>query len=144
MTQLWYLVPLAAATLSNNVNLSGKITEGKADGGGTVDGGGAIDFRPFETMFSSWATQFVSGKKTGEYSYFPNHPTSIYGSADFILSFALVGRLDEHAETDADKDAWAAQINAFQDPATGLYLAQSFEPHSGPPGTPGVRADDLR
>eukprot|EP01048_Picozoa_sp_COSAG05_P020456 COSAG05_NODE_3480_length_2034_cov_64.714212_3_plen_117_part_00 len=28
---------------------------------------------------------------------------------------------------------WQATINRFQDPATGLYLAQRFEPHFGPP-----------
>ena len=46
----------------------------------------------------------------------------MYGSADMLMSYAVVGLLDEHVGTDAEKDRWAAEINAFQDKETGLYV----------------------
>ena len=39
----------------------------------------------------------------------------------------VLGRLGNLSE--GDKDDWAACINDFQDEGSGLYLAQSFEPH---------------
>jgi hypothetical protein len=89
------------------------------------------DFTPFErTIFSAWCKRFKSGPGVGEYSYFPGHPTSVYGSADMLMSLFVLGRLSNL--TEAEKDSWAATINSFQDSASGLFLAQSFEPHFGP------------
>lgn len=89
------------------------------------------DFTPFEqVIFSRWCRKFKSGSGIGEYSYFPGYPTSVYGSADMLMSLFVVGQLGNL--TEAEKDSWAATINSFQDPPSGLYLAQAFEPHYGP------------
>ena len=89
------------------------------------------DFTAFERqLFPRWRAQFKSGPGIGDYSYFPGHPTSVYGSTDTLMSLFVLGQLNL---TEAEKDDWAATINLFQDAASGLYLAQSFEPHSGPP-----------
>lgn len=120
------------------------------------------DFTAFERIFPAWCGRFKSGTAVGEYdyllaplncavsipsvlsgsclierrvgrsrySYFPGHPTSVYGSADMLMSMFVLGRLGNL--TEAEKDSWATTINSFQDAATGLFLAQSFEPHFGP------------
>jgi hypothetical protein len=89
------------------------------------------DFTGFERdIFTPWVAQFKSGPGVGDYSYFPGHPTSVYGSADTLMSRYILGQLNL---TSAEADSWAATINSFQDAATGLYLAQDFEPHHGPP-----------
>ena len=120
------------------------------------------DFTAFERIFPAWCGRFKSGTAVGEYdyllaphknsvsipsvlsgsclierrvgrsrySYFPGHPTSVYGSADMLMSMFVLGRLGNL--TEAEKDSWATTINRFQDAATGLFLAQSFEPHFGP------------
>eukprot|EP00038_Savillea_parva_P012884 m.207545 g.207545 ORF g.207545 m.207545 type:complete len:439 (-) comp23802_c0_seq1:279-1595(-) len=88
------------------------------------------DFRPLEDNMDRWMEQFKSGPGVGEYSYFPHNVTSVYGSADMLMTLFVLGRGD--SLTDTQRDAWAAVINRFQDPETGLYLAQSFEPHYGP------------
>ena len=46
------------------------------------------------------------------------------------MSSSILGLLGNL--TDAEKDSWASEINAFQHPQTGLFLAQAFEPHYGP------------
>jgi hypothetical protein len=97
----------------------------------TPDADPTADFTAFEALYDTWSARFKSGDMLGEYSYLPGHPTSVYGSADMLMSDYILGRtaaLDEPA-----KDAWAATINAFQDPVTGLYRAQPFETHAKPP-----------
>lgn len=94
-----------------------------------------VDFRAFEALWPRWLSSFKSGPGVGEYSYIPNHPTSVYGAADTLMSLHVLGLLGNLTAGQADE--WAATVNAFQDPATGLYLAQAFEPHhqnhAGPP-----------
>ena len=59
-----------------------------------------------------WITRFKSGSLgVGEYSYFPNHPTSIYGSTDMLMTLHIVGQVNL---TDSEKDKWANVINSFQ------------------------------
>ena len=63
-----------------------------------------VDLRPFERLFPTWCEQFRSGTGVGDYSYFPGHPTSVYGSADTLMSLFVLGQLNL---TEAQKDSWA-------------------------------------
>eukprot|EP01048_Picozoa_sp_COSAG05_P020455 COSAG05_NODE_3480_length_2034_cov_64.714212_2_plen_122_part_00 len=68
-----------------------------------------VDLRPFERLFPTWCAQFRSGPGVGDYSYFPGHPTSVYGSADTLMSLSVLGRLNL---TEADKDSWAVRLSS--------------------------------
>lgn len=65
-----------------------------------------VDLRPFERLFPAWCAQFRSGPGTGDFSYFPGHPTSVYGSADTLMSLSVLGLLNL---TEAEKDSWAVR-----------------------------------
>jgi len=78
-----------------------------------------------EDAFLEWASQFKSGDGIGEYSYSPGRKTTLYGSTDMLISFFVLGLTKDLSES--DKDAWAATINSFQDPETGIYRHESWE-----------------
>jgi hypothetical protein len=96
-----------------------------------ADAAAPIDFTPFEDVYSTWEAQFKSGPGVGEYSYLIGKNTSVYGSADMLMSRFIIGRTDALDERELDE--WAATINRFQDAVTGLYVAAPFEPHSKEP-----------
>ncbi|MFW5861111.1 MAG: hypothetical protein ACOCWZ_02590 [Spirochaetota bacterium] len=79
----------------------------------------AYDFTKFqEQVFPAWIRQFVSGEKTGEYSYKIGGPTSCYGTTDMLISRYIMDELDL---TDSEKNQWASVINQFHDEKTGWY-----------------------
>ena len=89
-----------------------------------------IDFRPFERdVWPEWQARFRSGPGVGEFSMRPGHPTSVYGSADMLMSEFVIGRLHETAPNASALASWAATINSFQDAATGVFTVQPFEYH---------------
>jgi hypothetical protein len=87
-----------------------------------------VDLTLLEDSWDAWAAQFRSGPGVGDFSFWPNHPTSAYGSCDMLISLVVLGREAELGE--AQRDAWASTINQFQDVRTGMFVAQSFEPHA--------------
>lgn len=80
---------------------------------------GGFDFGELHaSLLAEWMAQFKAGPGVGDYSYTPGGPTSLYGTTDMVYARYLTGHWDL---TEADKDAWAATINQFQDPETGWY-----------------------
>lgn len=78
----------------------------------------SYDFSEFEGLYDEWEARFKSGAGEGEFSYRLGGPTSLYGSADMLISRATIGRLDSSATR---REAWAETINRFQKAGSGLY-----------------------
>lgn len=78
----------------------------------------SYDFRPFEAHYTDWEARFRSGDGPGAFGYAIGAPTSLYGTTDMLISRSTIGR---SPSDDAERDAWAAVINGFQDPRTGWY-----------------------
>jgi hypothetical protein len=106
--------------------------DGTAARSSTAAGGAAadepVDLTLLEDSWDSWAAQFRSGPGVGDFSFWPNHSTSAYGTCDMLMSLVVLGREGELDEV--QRDAWARTINQFQSPRTGMFVAQGFEPHS--------------
>ena len=78
-----------------------------------------FDFTFFEeTLFPRWEAQFRSGSKAGDFSFQKNGPTSLYGTADSLITRYILNQL---ALSESEKDEWATNINQFQDSKTGWY-----------------------
>ena len=90
----------------------------------------ATDFRPFErNIWPVWRERFSSGPGAGEFSMRPGHPTSLYGSADMLMSDFILGRLNITAPSATSLLQWADTINSFQLSDSGIFTVQSFEYH---------------
>ena len=85
------------------------------------------DFRLFqEELYPAWEKKFAVGG-TGEFGYLPGSHTCSYGTTDTLISRFTMGDL---SLTEAEKDAWAAVINRFQQ--TDGWYGKSHTRHSRP------------
>lgn len=78
-----------------------------------------FDFTPFEEeLYPAWEARFRIGPGIGDFSYAPSGKPCLYGTTDILFNRAVMARLDLN---ETEKDAWAAAVNAFQDPGRGWY-----------------------
>ena len=89
----------------------------------------AFDFTRFEAeLLPRWIESYRAGPAPGAFSFLPANASSaptLYGSADVAHVVATTGRAANLSV--AEKRAWAATINSFQDPRTGLFTIQPWE-----------------
>lgn len=90
----------------------------------------AFDFTHFETaLLPQWVSLFRAGSTPGAFSFLSSNASAsgptLYGAADVAHALATTGLLASLSA--ADREAWAAQINSFQDPSTGFYRLQPWE-----------------
>lgn len=88
------------------------------------------DFTHFEAvLLPQWLSLFRAGATPGAFSFLSANASAsgptLYGSADAAHVLATTGLLANLSA--AERSAWAAQINTFQDPATGFYRLQPWE-----------------
>lgn len=87
-----------------------------------------FDFTHFESLVPQWLDRFRAGPLPGAYAFLSANVTSgpsLYGSADVAHVLATVNLLGNVSAP--DRAAWAAQLNAFQAPATGFFALQPSE-----------------
>jgi len=89
-----------------------------------------FDFVHFETvLLPQWLDLFRAGPSPGAFSFLASNASTagptLYGSADVAHVLATTNALGNLSG--ADRAAWAAQINAFQVPATGFFALQPWE-----------------
>jgi hypothetical protein len=86
-----------------------------------------FDFTHFEdTLFPAWRRLFLSGDgAAGEYSLKQGKPTSVYGATDMVYALHATGQLRNLSR--AERAAWGATINGFQNKSTGFFSIAPFE-----------------
>ena len=89
-----------------------------------------FNFTHFEAvLLPQWLALFRAGAAPGAYAFLSANASAsgptLYGAADVAHVLATTGALG--ALPAADRAAWAAQINAFQDPASGFFRLQPWE-----------------
>jgi len=78
------------------------------------------DFTRFEDRFlPAWLERFSVDYESGRFAYVPGGRAALYGSVDVVHVLASVGLLADL--TEVQRDAWAAQIDSFQNASTGFY-----------------------
>ncbi len=74
----------------------------------------------FEKVLPEYMAKFKSGLGVGDYSYRPgSKKTDLYGTTDMVYLLYTMNMMD--TLTAAQKEEWAATIQKFQNPKTGLF-----------------------
>jgi hypothetical protein len=89
-----------------------------------------FDFTRFEiSLLPQWLRLFRAGAAPGAFSFLSANASTagptLYGAADVAHVLATTNALGNLSA--ADRAAWAAQINAFQSPATGFFAVAPWE-----------------
>jgi hypothetical protein len=89
-----------------------------------------FSFTHFESaLLPQWLDLFRAGATPGAYSFLSSNASAagptLYGAADVAHVLATTGALGSLPAP--ERAAWAAQINAFQAPATGFFALQPWE-----------------
>lgn len=88
-----------------------------------------FDFTHFEeALLPRWLDLFRAAPEPGAFSFLSANASAagatLYGSADVAHVLATVNALNLTA---VDRAAWAARLNAFQDPSTGFFRLRPWE-----------------
>merc|ERR1712151_75742 len=79
------------------------------------------DFHYFEDeILPKWIDRFSVDYAKGQFSFFPNDASALYGSIDVVHVLASTGLLANL--TESEKDIRAAHISSFQNKSTGLFV----------------------